>query len=619
MPRKRIRKRTTQYEASRLLEFVQEVEDGKSIYAVAMEHNVPIETMRRWVVKPPSKIGSGGKTVLTLKEEQLIVCALEYVSKCGYPQDRNDVKDMVHHFLTSIGRTNPFKGDRPGDDWIRLFEMRHKDVVTKRKSELLTKARAEGLSSGVLNLFFNNYTHILESNGLMNEPARIFNLDETGLNTDPRSAKVFVGKHEKNTYVRAASCGKASYTVLVCVSANGTYLPPFIVYKGKNYYDTWMQGGPRGAAYGCSESGWMTAAIFESWFHKVFVPSVAELDKPVLLTFDGHNSHLTYTTAKEAMDNGIIIFCLPPNTSHALQPLDVGVFRGLKVTWREILKVWFRESRLQNVDKAVFPSLIRKLWYKLSPQHAIAGFSGSGLYPVNKEAVRHRVVASAADDSSDPDPPSQPPTPRKQLCRSILKVISPTASQETSDAQLNAKRKRKRVQATCGEVLTTEEVVKRLRLEEESRLAKASKASTSKPKRGRPKSVSKVSVVNVEISDSSASEGEDSVPIEWEIDDESITIGPTFKGKVLQEGKTYVVVNYEGALFPGLIMKLNKNSIDVKCMQICGPLWKWPERDDICSYPIEDIKQVIKEPTLQPSGGRLRYAVPELDSIWGKL
>jgi hypothetical protein len=65
-----------------------------------------------------------------------------------------------------------------------------------------------------------------------------------------------------------------------------------------------------------------------------------------------------------------------------------GLFRPLKVSWREVLKIWFRESRIQTVDKAVFPSLLRKLWQTLKPEHVAAGFQGSGLFPVSKEAVQ---------------------------------------------------------------------------------------------------------------------------------------------------------------------------------------------------------------------------------------
>lgn len=142
-----------------------------------------------------------------------------------------------------------------------LFERRHAHLLTRRNPELLTKPRAEGLSPAVLDLIFDKYTSLLDANNLADKPHRIFNLDETGLNTDPRLSKVFASKGAKNTYAMSATGGKTTYTVLVCVSATGKYLPPFSVYRAKNCYHTWMTGGPTGASFECTDSGWMTGVI----------------------------------------------------------------------------------------------------------------------------------------------------------------------------------------------------------------------------------------------------------------------------------------------------------------------------------------------------------------------
>ena len=86
---------------------------------------------------------------------------------------------------------------------------------------------------------------------------------------------------------------------------------------------------------------------------RTFIQSTQSNQKPVLFIYHDHGSHLTYTTVMLAIENNIII-SLPPNCSHALQPLDVGVFKNLKVERKKILKQWFRETRLSSVDKAVF-------------------------------------------------------------------------------------------------------------------------------------------------------------------------------------------------------------------------------------------------------------------------
>ena len=40
--------------------------------------------------------------------------------------------------------------------------------------------------------------------------------------------------------------------------------------------------------------------------------------------------HMTLDVIDLCRENKIILFCLPPHTTHALQPLDVAVFKSLK-------------------------------------------------------------------------------------------------------------------------------------------------------------------------------------------------------------------------------------------------------------------------------------------------
>lgn len=156
------------------------------------------------------------------------------------------------------------------------------------------------------------------------------------------------------------------------------------------------------------------------------------------MIYDGHGSHLTYYTARQAMDNGIILLCLPPNTSHALQPLDVGVFAPLKKIWKDVLKTWYRESRQRNVSKATFPFLLKRLSNFLKPVNAVKGFVGCGLFPVNKEKVKHKILLTekgtsdnatqAARTSLEEDCPS---TSLEQNCPSIsLEQNRPSTSVE---------------------------------------------------------------------------------------------------------------------------------------------------------------------------------------------
>ena len=52
---------------------------------------------------------------------------------------------------------------------------------------------------------------------------------------------------------------------------------------------------------------------------------------PVLLLMDGHSSHICPDMIRMAAKKKVILFTLPPNTTHLTQPLDKGCFGPLKV------------------------------------------------------------------------------------------------------------------------------------------------------------------------------------------------------------------------------------------------------------------------------------------------
>ena len=61
--------------------------------------------------------------------------------------------------------------------------------------------------------------------------------------------------------------------------------------------------------------------IFEDWFENHFLFH-APAARPFILLLDGHSSHYNINAIKLAAAARVMIFCLPPNTTHMLQPLD---------------------------------------------------------------------------------------------------------------------------------------------------------------------------------------------------------------------------------------------------------------------------------------------------------
>jgi hypothetical protein len=87
-----------------------------------------------------------------------------------------------------------------------------------------------------------------------------------------------------------------------------------------------------------SPNGWTNDFLCLKWFEKSFIPQATTWNKsgaPILLVYDGHRSHTTTRFIHLAQENNIILLCLPPDMTHKLQPLDVGVFGPFQHAWIE--------------------------------------------------------------------------------------------------------------------------------------------------------------------------------------------------------------------------------------------------------------------------------------------
>lgn len=65
----------------------------------------------------------------------------------------------------------------------------------------------------------------------------------------------------------------------------------------------------------------------------------------------------------------------------------------------------------------------------------------------------------------------------------------------------------------------------------------------------------------------------------------------------------FVIVQYEGEYFPGVVNDTNLTSALVSVMTMSGSGWKWPNEDDEIWYKFIDVMQLIKPPEVSNSRG----------------
>ena len=113
-------------------------------------------------------------------------------------------------------------------------------------------------------------------------PTNIINYDETNL-SDDIGRKRCVFKRSCRYPNRVASTTKTGFSVMFSGSADGSLFPPYTVYKAEHLYTPWVEGGPKGARYNRSKSGWFDTECFEDWFLSLMLPRLKRLPGKLIL------------------------------------------------------------------------------------------------------------------------------------------------------------------------------------------------------------------------------------------------------------------------------------------------------------------------------------------------
>jgi hypothetical protein len=84
-----------------------------------------------------------------------------------------------------------------------------------------------------------------------------------------------------------------------------------------------MNGTPPGSIQACHPSGWIQSEIFSQWLFHFIKYTKQTKEDPVILGLDGHYSHTrNLEVITLAQENHVNIICLPPHSTHKMQPSD---------------------------------------------------------------------------------------------------------------------------------------------------------------------------------------------------------------------------------------------------------------------------------------------------------
>ena len=302
------------------------------------------------------------------------------------------LKVKTSQVVKKMGIPTPFRAGVPGPDWFRGLQTRHPDLVIRRQ-EKLSHSRARMLNSSTVEKYFVELHRILTKNKLHNKPSQVFNMDETGVQLEHNPTSVLARKGTKAIPGRVSN-SRENIIVVACVSADGNAMPPFVIAKGKTHKSLSQfkrDEAPEGSIFTYTEKAWINDSIGSEWFTKVFLNHCGD-SRPVLLILDGHHSHESLDILEAAIKNDVNILCLPPHTTHYLQPLDRTVFGPLMKAYNRACTEYMAADPRNVVSKASWAKLLNEAWSSaVTTENIVSGFRACGIYPYNPAAIPQKA------------------------------------------------------------------------------------------------------------------------------------------------------------------------------------------------------------------------------------
>jgi hypothetical protein len=300
----------------------------------------------------------------------------------GFPPRLCGVEDMANRLLAERNT------GRVGTRWASNFIKRQPQLTT-RFNRKYDYQRAKCEDPTIISGWFLLLKNTIVKYGIVD--ADIYNFDETGFMIGIISTVMVVTSSERAGRVKAKQPGNREWvTVIQAVNALGWSVPPFVVVKGKYILLSWYNEFKllKGWRLSVSDNGWTTNQIGLEWI-KHFEQHTQQQKVGVyrLLILDGHESHHSTEFEIFCQEHNIITLCMPPHSSHILQPLDVGCFSPLKKAYGKQIEGLIRGGQTHITKEDFFLAFQVAFQESMTIQNVQGGFRGTGITPFDPQRV----------------------------------------------------------------------------------------------------------------------------------------------------------------------------------------------------------------------------------------
>lgn len=403
---------------------------------IATTFKVNITTLRRRLkgIQKSRQEAHRHQQLLSRGEENSIALWCRAMSDLGFPITFDILTTMAQDILKSHSSTHII-----GQHWVQRFLSRNPDIKSTYVASMEKVRQDSGADQEAQDRFYITLEKVIKRYSIKAE--NLWNCDEKGIRMGKGNNrhKVIISVHTKLPSL-AEDGSREFVTTLESISAKGDVIPPFIIWSNQSHREGFYGAGGLHAedgTFGYSQSGYMDNTLGYEYMSKHFEPHTRPASisgRPLpwrLLLVDGHHSHIHWKVIEYALEHRIKVLCLPPHSTHFMQPLDVGCYGVLAKAYKKGLRNWVFKNPKVNITKPHFWELLvvaRKITF--TSETIQSAWKSSGCWPIDKN--RGHVPSTPPPTNIDIEYKTMP-TPAK------IKFLGKQAAlQARDDAQLGA-------------------------------------------------------------------------------------------------------------------------------------------------------------------------------------
>ncbi|BCR85148.1 transposase [Aspergillus chevalieri] len=423
-----------------------ERDKSQKIRPLAEAFDVPYQRLLRRVKGLPGR--NSTKPVnyaLDKHQENALKHWIERLDQAGVPPTAKRIEKSANLILQRAHTDPTIPPKKVSKEWPYRFLERLGPEYTRLKQRPKDPKRLQSQDLGIIQNWYDRLEILLKQYQI--QPQDLYNFDEIGFMEGQGRGEVVITKYPSRAQHPGASFSRGLISVVECISADGSVLPPCIILPGKGHLEDWYTHSdmPGNWILGVSPNGYISDEIAFEWikhFDKHTKQRCAGVYR--LLLMDNHGSHLTYEFIEYCEKNRILLYSFPPHATHFLQPLDGKPFKqykhyhGQAVTEAAILG-W------SDFEKREFLTVLPGIRKETFKTHTIqSAFRDCGIFPFDPSPVMDDLEKQAepipdlqiwdGDSISSGSAQSSPKTIR-QLRKEISKA---RASLDKIDGHLSA-------------------------------------------------------------------------------------------------------------------------------------------------------------------------------------